>query len=90
MRTGADIGAEAYGDLPQLPGRRGDNPRILQVDFGKLQRRFGAGHIGLQRIAIDDSGLQILARHLQCGFRLFDIGCALSRAGPRRVAFANG
>lgn len=89
MGSGADIGAKTHRDLPQLAAGGGDNLGILQVDLRQLKRRFGAGHVGLQRIAIDDGRFTVLARHLQRRFRLLNIRRPLRRAGPCRITFAD-
>ncbi len=64
-------------------GRRwGDNLGIL-VDLRQLKRRFGAGHVGLQRIAIDDGRFTVTARHLQRRF-----ACSISAAPCAALARA--
>ncbi|VTN08580.1 Uncharacterised protein [Raoultella terrigena] len=87
--TGADVGAEPDGNLPQLSVGWRNDPRVLQIDIRQLQRGPGAGNVGLQGVAVDDGGLQILTRHFQRGFRLLNIGGALCGAGPCRIALAN-
>ena len=49
----------------------------MQVDLRQLQGRLRVFDVSLQRGAVNDGGLQILARHLQRGLRLVDIGAAL-------------
>ncbi len=89
MGSGADVGAKTYRDLPQLAAGGGDDLRILQVDLRQLEGGFGAGHVGFQRIAIDDGRFTVLARHLQRRFRLFNIRSPLRRAGARRITLAD-
>lgn len=46
--TGADVGAEPDGNLPQLSVGWRNDPRVLQIDIRQLQRGPGAGNVGLR------------------------------------------
>ena len=89
MRTGSDVCPKPHGDLPKLTVARGDDPRVLQINFRQFQRGSGVFHIRLQRVAVNNHGLQILARHVQRRLGLIDIRAALRRAGEGGVTLSN-
>jgi hypothetical protein len=76
------IDAIVYLEQAALQNARAQNLKI-QADLKRVQELTADGSLSireLQRIAIDDGRFEILARHLQRRFRLFNIRCPLGGA----------